>query len=353
MKHNLINCFRLAIFVCIVLYANVVAAEWRSTSFDSMGTRFELELWAANDKKAQKIYNAVSKELQGLESLLSPYIESSDVSRINASAGDEAVVVDEITYRIIERSLRYSRLSEGAFDISFAALGQQYDYRNNLQPDDTNRRRGQQLIDYRQIELSQKPDSNNKVFYVLLKKSGMAIDLGGIAKGFAIDTIAELLLREGIVAAAISLGGDSRFIGDRGTEPLSNKRIPWMIGIKHPRANQLPEVRSNIEKESSAHALRMPLINAAFSTSGDYERYFIDDSGTRVHHIIDTATGQSAKEVVSVSIVGEKSIDCDALSTTVFVLGIERGLELIESINGYDAIIIDRQGKIHYSSGLG
>ena len=169
----------------------------------------------------------------------------------------------------------------------------------------------------------------------------MSIDLGGIAKGYTVDRVLTLLRSAGVVSAAISIGGDSGFLGDRGPEPGSTKRIPWMVGIKHPRG------------EENQYALRMPLVDVAFSTSGDYERFYIDDgTGERVHHILDPATGLSVGKLVSVSVLGPSSMDCDALSTTLFVLGVEKGLELIETIEGYDAVLIDSAGKVHYSNGL-
>ena len=326
----------------------LACGEWRSTQFDSMGTRFELEIWAPSEQKATQLNRKVREELEFLENLLSPYISSSDVSRINSDAGQGSVEVNEITFQIVQQADRYSRMSDGAFDISFASVGRKYDYPKGIEPADAEREALSKLINYRMINSEKQINEGVARNMIGLEKKGMAIDLGGIAKGFAVDRVAEILINQGVESAAISLGGDSRFIGDRGYKVHPSKstqadsRIPWIVAIKHPRGGE----------KDRPHALRIPLVDAAFSTSGDYERFFIDEDGERVHHIVDVETGKSSSKVVSVSIIGSQSSDCDALATTVFVLGVEKGIELIEKLEGYDAIIIDAAGKMHYSSGL-
>jgi thiamine biosynthesis lipoprotein len=178
-------------------------------------------------------------------------------------------------------------------------------------------------IDYRNIELE-----DHKIRFA---RPGVRIDLGGIAKGYAVDRAIDITRDCGIERAMISAGGDSRIIGDRGGRP-------WMIGIRHPR-------------DSSGIALRLPLSDSAISTSGDYERFFIAD-GKRVHHIIDPDTGRSAGASWSATVIGPDALTTDALSTTIFILGAADGLALIESLDGFDAIVIDSGGKVHYSSGF-
>jgi len=162
-------------------------------------------------------------------------------------------------------------------------------------------------------------------------RSGMRIDLGGIAKGYAVDQSIVLLKGLGIKHAMVSAGGDSRLLGDKHGRD-------WLVGIRHPRKEQVA-------------AIKLPLADIAVSTSGDYERFFISD-GIRHHHIINPKTGDSARELMSVTIIGPKGVMTDALSTTVFVLGVSKGLSLIESLPDYSAIIIDAQFKTHYSSDL-
>lgn len=316
----------------------LVRADWYSYDFDVMGTRASVELWAESSAVAQPSFNLVEAEMRRIELLMSPYIESSELSRINQLKGGEVLSLsDELAY-LINKSLYFSRVSRGAFDISFASVGHLYQYRDQVQPDAVEIEKNLSLVDWRNITLN---DKNEIVF----TQDQMKIDLGGIAKGYAVDQSIQLLISKGLESAIISAGGDSRMIGDRGFVPTpevageSEKRIPWMVGIKHPR-------------QADAMALRLPLVNTAISTSGDYERYFFDGE-KRVHHIINPRTGRSTSGVVSASVIGAESVNCDVLSTTLFVLGVESGLALIETIAGYDAVMIDADGKVHFSSGLG
>ena len=157
------------------------------------------------------------------------------------------------------------------------------------------------------------------------------MDLGGIAKGYAVDRGIDILRRAGVESAVISAGGDSRILGDLGNRPRT-------IGIRHPR-------------NRNEYAVMIPLADTAISTSGDYERFFMQGE-VRVHHILDPDTGRSAQGLQSASVLAPLAVDSDALSTTVFVLGVERGLQLVNSLPGVDAILIDGSGKLHYSAEL-
>jgi thiamine biosynthesis lipoprotein len=159
----------------------------------------------------------------------------------------------------------------------------------------------------------------------------MRIDLGGFAKGHAVDNAAAILRRRGIAHAMVSAGGDSRVIGDR-------RGRPWTIGIRDPR-------------RPGEVAAMLPLEDVSISTSGDYERYF-DADGTRFHHLIDPATGKSPRGIQSVTILADDGLTCEALSKIVFVLGVERGMALVESQSGVDAVVVDAAGALHFSSGL-
>jgi thiamine biosynthesis lipoprotein len=261
--------------------------------------------------------------MRRIEALMSTYLDASEISFINNNAAISAIDISAEMHHILEKSLYFSRVSDGAFDISYASVGYAYDYRERQQPDQASVAAKLPAIDYRHIELAE-----NRVRFL---HSGVRIDLGGIAKGYAVDRAVEIVSQCGISQAMISAGGDSRIIGDRGGRP-------WMIGIQHPR-------------DPSAIALRVPLSETAVSTSGDYERFFIED-GERIHHIIDPATGRSAKKSWSATVTGPDAMTTDALSTTIFILGAAKGLALIESLDGIDAIIIDSAGKLHYSSGF-
>jgi thiamine biosynthesis lipoprotein len=166
---------------------------------------------------------------------------------------------------------------------------------------------------------------------VRFARPGMRIDLGGFAKGHAVDTASAILRELGIRHCNVSAGGDSRVSGDR-------RGRPWTIGVRDPR-------------RPGEMVAVLPLENVSISTSGDYERFF-DDIGVRHHHLIDPATGRSPHGVHSVTILAEDGLTTEALSKCVFVLGVERGLDLIESMSGVDAVVVDAGGALHYSSGL-
>jgi thiamine biosynthesis lipoprotein len=298
-------------------------ANWQRQQQDIMGTRISVELWHADADIGADCSARVFAEMKRIDALMSSYLESSEVSRINNNAANRAVEIsDELLY-LIQRSIHFSKISGGAFDITYASVGYAYDYREGRKPSDRAIANKLPAIDYRHIELDGRR--------IRFDNKAVRIDLGGIAKGYAVDRAIDILRRCGIDRAMVSAGGDSRIIGDHGGRP-------WIIGIQHPRKP------GNI-------ALRLPLSDIAISTSGDYERYFIDN-GERVHHIINPATGHSAGASWSASVIGPDALTTDALSTTIFILGAADGLALIESLEGFDAIIIDSNGRVHYSSGF-
>ena len=181
------------------------------------------------------------------------------------------------------------------------------------------------FIDYRYLILD---EERSTVFFT---KLGVKIDLGGIAKGHAVDQAIQHLHRLGIKHALVSAGGDTRVSGDR----LGR---PWQIGIRDPR-------------KSEEVIITLPFQNTALSTSGDYEKYFVEE-GITYHHILHPETGKSAHEIRSASVLGKDATTTDALSTSVFVLGIEKGLQLLNNLAGFEGILIDHDGNLHYSEGL-
>ena len=314
------NPFVAVLLVCVFGSAE---AEWLKQSQDIMGTRVSVELWQQDASHARLCSDRVFAEMHRIDALMSPYKTESELSLINRQAAQQPVAVSPELYELIRRSLYFSEISAGAFDISFASIGYQYDYRRGLQPDRQTIEQALARINYRDIQLL-----NGTIH---LAQPGMRIDLGGIAKGHAVDRAIAILSECGIRQALVSAGGDSRLLGDR-------QGRAWMIGIQHPRR---PE----------ALALSIPLENTAISTSGDYERFFLSDN-ERIHHIINPVTGRSAKLSWSATVIGPDATTTDALSTTIFILGTEEGLKLIDSLEHVDAIIIDASGVIHYSSGL-
>ena len=290
-----------------------------------MGTAIHVELWQENNVTAEKDIDLVLNEMRRIDALMSPYKPDSEVSIINSLATKHPVIISPELFNLIQRSFTFSKLSHGAFDISFASVGYMYDYRNKQMPSEQQIKSKLSAINYKHIKLD---PGNHSIFFT---RPGMRIDLGGIAKGYAVDNAIRILQEHGIKQAMVSAGGDTRIIGDKGGRP-------WLVGIRDPR-------------NKTRSAVLLPLSQTAISTSGDYERYFIKD-GIRHHHIISPKTGDSVHELRSVSILTKESTTADALSTTVFILGLKKGMQLIASLPGVEAIIINNKGKMFYSDGL-
>lgn len=320
--------------VLTLLLAAIITPVWGEWIHDQqsiMGTEVTATVWHEDAARGKVAIDAIMAEMRRIDATYSPYIETSELARLNARAAKQKVDLSLEMSHLIDRSLHYSKLSGGAFDITFASIGWFYDYRDKKQPEAAQQSSLLPAINYRLLKYD--PQHHTMSY----GHANVRVDLGGIAKGYAVDRAIDILRRHGVSHASVSAGGDSRLLGDR-------RGRPWLIGIKNPRQNG-PDDRPVV--------LTMPLNDVAVSTSGDYERYFIDErTGERVHHIINPKTGRSAQGVISVTILGPHGIDTDALSTTVFVLGVKDGLTLINRLPEFDAVIIDAQGKVHFSNGL-
>ncbi len=308
-----------------VAYSAAVQAEWLYREEDIMGTRCAVEIWATDRAAGNAAMEAVLADMRRIDALMSTYKPDSEISRVNANAAREPVAITAELFGLLQTAQQYSALSKGAFDITYASVGYLYDYRQHFHPDEKSIAAALPTVDYRQLKL----DPANRT--VSFGKPGMRIDLGGIAKGYAVDRGIEILKARGFTHAMVNAGGDTRVSGDRFGKP-------WVVGIRHP--DRKDEV-----------ALRIPLTDAAFSTSGDYERFF-DEGGVRYHHIIDPKTGHSPHAVRSVTIIASNATRTDGLSKTVFILGPKAGLDFINSLPDADAIVIAADGKVSYSKGL-
>ena len=290
-----------------------------------MGTAINVELWHADAVRGRELIQAVMDEMHRIDELMSTYKPDSELSRVNAGAVTAPVAVSSELFRLIRRALEYSDITHGAFDITYASAGQYYDYRKGRKPDSKQLAQVLPAINYHNVKL----DAAHLTVQFL--KPGVRIDLGGIAKGYAVDRSIAILQTAGVRNALVSAGGDTRVIGKHWDHP-------WKVGIRDPRNRE-------------GIVSMIPLEDVAISTSGDYERYFEKD-GVRYHHIINPLTGDSAREVHSTSIIGSNATDTDALSTSVFVMGVAKGLELINSLPDTEAVIIDNHGRMYYSDGL-
>jgi len=298
---------------------------WTRREEAIMGTAISVELWSDDKARAEAAIEAVMEEMQRINRLMSPHLADSELSIINRDAATQAVPICPEMMALLKRAAYFSQLSDGAFDITYAAVGRLFDYRLRKRPTEQQVSEARLAVGYQNLILDEREQT------VRFFKPGMCIDLGGFAKGHAVDNAAKILRARGIAHANVSAGGDSRVMGDR-------RGRPWMIGVRDPRS------------EDKVIAM-LPLIDTSISTSGDYERYF-DEDGVRYHHLINPATGKSPHSVRSVTILAEDGLTTEAFSKIVFVLGIEKGLALIEAQQNIDAVIVDADGKLHYSSGL-
>lgn len=302
-----------------------VNAKWTTGDAAIMGTNIHVEVWAESTELGEQGVQTVFTEMQRINQLMSPYIDVSELSKINRVAGQRPIVISAEMYDLVELSIGLSAETQGAFDITFASVGFLYNYRERIKPQQKQIDKAIAAIDYRHIKLNK---TNRSIFF---SHPDVKIDLGGIAKGHVVDTSIELLRALGIQHALVTAGGDTKLLGDR-------RGRPWMVGIRDPRSK-------------NKQAVTLPLSNTAISTSGDYERYFEQD-GQRYHHILSPKTGKSISQVQSVSIIGKRSTLNDGLSTAVFVLGVQAGIDLINRTPGYETIIMDNQRKMHYSKTL-
>ncbi|HTN50712.1 MAG TPA: FAD:protein FMN transferase [Burkholderiaceae bacterium] len=301
------------------------SGRWFTRSEAIMGTAIHVELWHDDRAAANAAIDAVMHEMHRIDALMSHYKDSSELSRINREAARRPVEVGAELFGLLARSIEFSELSGGAFDITSASAGHLYDYRRRIRPNDDELAAAREAIGYRHLLLD--PAQRTVGF----AHKGVRIDLGGFAKGYAVDNGAAILARHGVRHAVVAAGGDSRVLGDR-------RGRPWMVGVRDPR------------REGEVVAL-LPLEDAAVSTSGDYERFF-DAGDERCHHLIDPTTGKSPHAVHSVTVIASDGLTSEALSKTVFVLGVERGLQIVESVPDVDAVIVDAAGRLHASAGL-
>ena len=309
-------------------------AGWVVRDEAIMGTAIRVELWADDRRVGEAAAAAVMEEMHRIDRAMSPHKPTSELSRINREAARQPVPLTAEMAGLVARALHYSRLTDGAFDISYAAVGQLYDFRQRQRPTPAELATARELVGWQGLQF----DAQART--LRFAREGMRIDLGGFAKGHAVDRAALLLRQRGISRAYISAGGDSRVIGDRPVS-TSEGRLesrPWTVAIRDPRrAGEVVAV--------------LPLEDCSVSTSGDYERYF-DDGPERVHHLLDPATGRSPQHVHSVTIIAADGLASEALSKAVFVLGVARGLALVDTQPGVDAVVIDAHGVLHASAGL-
>ncbi|MDV4149523.1 FAD:protein FMN transferase [Clostridium sp. AL.422] len=292
-----------------------------------MGTVVTVTLYDSND---EEVLNKVFTKVKELESTLSINENGTLVDKINESAGITPVKVDDDTYTLVKKGVEYSKLSNGLFDISVGPIVKLWNIGLPEAKVPTQEEINEKLplIGYQDIELN----DTDKTIY--LKRKGMMIDLGGIAKGYTADVISDILTEQGVKSAIIDLGGN---IFAHGKKPNGDE---WRIGIQNPyseRGDQIGVLTTS---------------NKSIVTSGIYERY-IEQDGVKYHHILSPKTGYPYdNEIAGITIVSDKSVDGDALSTSVFAMGVEEGMKFVNSLDGIDAIFITKDKKVYITNEL-
>ncbi|HEV2702163.1 MAG TPA: FAD:protein FMN transferase [Steroidobacteraceae bacterium] len=300
-------------------------AEWLYRDAPIMGTRCDVELWTEDRLKGEAAISAVFDEMRRIDNEFSTFKPQSEVSRVNDLAAKSPMRISKELFDLIQTSIDYSKLTRGTFDITYASVGYMYNYPEHVRPSEAQIAAALPESNYRHIHLDRAAQT------VFFDHAGVRIDFGGIGKGYAVDRGIAVLQKLGITRAMVNAGGDSRIIGDRFGKP-------WLIGIRDP-------------DDRNRTILRIPLTDTAFSTSGDYERFF-DEGGVRYHHILDPRTGKSPHVVRSVTIIGPEATRTDALTKSVFVMGVKEGIDFINTLPDIDVVAITPDRKVWYSKGL-
>jgi thiamine biosynthesis lipoprotein len=295
----------------------------------AMGSSLAVTALSDDGKAAARAIQLVFDDFAAVEERLSVWKPGSDIERINAAAGRAPVVVSPETIEVLELAIEAGDRTGGKFDATFGVLSGLWKFdhdQDNSFPDPAAIAQRLPLIDYEQIVI------DRTVRTAFLKRAGMRLHLGGIGKGFAIDRAAGILRAHGLQNFMIQAGGDLYVAGRRYGRP-------WRVAIRDPRG------------PADRLIAALDLTDGTFSTSGDYERFFMHH-GTRYHHILDPDSGQPARGLRSVTVVAERAVDADTLSTGIFVMGAEKGMALVERLPGVDAVLVTDRNDVLVSSRL-
>ncbi len=293
-----------------------------------MGSRFDITVVANNELEGNGYIDMAVAEIQRIEKLISSWDANSETSAINKNAGIQAVKVSPELFALIERAIRISELTDGAFDISYASMDRIWHFDGSMtkMPSEATIAASVAKVGYKNIVLDKAAST------VFLKKEGMKIGFGAIGKGYAADKAKALLINKGVSAGIINASGD---MNTWGKQPDGSY---WKVAITNPM------------NKNKAFAL-LPIKNGAVVTSGDYEKY-VKFNGIRYTHIIDPRTGYPAHGIISATVFAPKAELADALATSVFVMGIDVGLDRINQLPQIECIIVDDKGNIHQSENI-
>ena len=293
-----------------------------------LGSPFEMIVVADDIPQADVYIGLAVAEVSRLENLISDWIPTTPISEVNRNAGVKAVIVPQEVFDLVQRSITVSKLTSGAFDITYASMDKIWKFDGSMKkmPSEEEIRNSVAKVGYQNIVLNPIDHS------IFLKNEGMKLGLGGIGQGFIADKIKALLIAKGAPAGIVNISGDINTWGKQ----IDGKQ--WKVGIKNPL---------NKDKIFAT----FPLENSAVETSGSYEKY-VTFNGVRYSHIIDTRTGYPASGVISVSVFATSTELADALATGIFVLGVDIGIDLIDQLPGVGCIYVEDNGKITASKNI-
>ena len=309
-------------------------AEFESGYRLVMGTLARIIIVAPNRKIAEKAAEDAFAAIEDVDNLMSDYKDDSEISIVNKEAFQRAVQVSEPTFEVIQRSVEFSKLTDGAFDITVGPLVALFrkEKETQIAPATDEIEQAKSKVGYEKLIL----DESNRT--IRFSVEGMKLDLGGIAKGYGIDKAIEAIQKAGALGAMVDVGGDVRCFGT----PSKGKKT-WLIGIQDPNLES--------EKKDNSLILTLKMRDGAVATSGDYQQ-FVMINGKRQSHIIDRKTGSGAEGLSSVSIITDNATDADALATAVSVMGSEKGMALINKLPDTEAILIPSgQSELKITSG--
>lgn len=314
------------LIVCVIGFMNLKAQEIHKRSLGLMGSNFDITVVAANKTLAQAYIDTAVNEIYRIEILISSWKPDSQTSAINKNAGTKPVKVDKELFDLIKRSKAISQLTDGAFDISFAAIEHifSFDGKETTWPSKDSIASSVEKIGYKNIILDETQQT------IFLKKKGMRIGFGAIGKGYAADKAKAILMSKGVEAGIINASGD---MNTWGTQPDGSA---WKIAITNPM---------NKTKNFGLFDLN----RQAVVTSGNYEKFILVD-GERYAHIIDPRTGMPTKGIISVTVFAPKAEMADALATSIFVMGEDVGINLINQLPEVEAIIVKEDGSLVISN---
>ena len=315
-------------YLLLINFFVATAQETHKRTLKLMGSRFDITVTANTEQEANTYIDLAVAEMTRIEKLISSWDKNSQTSFINKNAGIQAVKVDQELFDLIQRAIQISKLTNGAFDISYASMDRiwKFDGSMTTMPSAEIVKESVSKVGYQNIILNAE---NQTVF---LKLKGMKIGFGAIGKGYAADKAKELLKQKGVVSGIVNASGD---LNTWGTQQNGEH---WKVAIKNPL------------NKNKVFAL-LPIYESAVVTSGNYEKYVMFND-KRYTHIIDPRTGYPSQGIVSVSVFAPSAELADALATSIFVMGKEVGLDFINQLKGVECIIVDDLGKIQYSNNI-